>query len=156
CNSMNRPRPILALVLLAGLALVPACVTESIKPTTGRSTGMRVTPGFNSAPANTTATTKGAKPTPTPVLPDGPIAAPATAGKTLTSEVQVGVIPMGVVLYDGQALPLVSPDGRFIVVQEGDPPTWEAILAEPAAAQPNGTTMAVYEVGPHELKRIPP
>jgi len=63
---------------------------------------------------------------------------------------------LGVVLYDGQALPLVSPDGRFIAVQEGEPPTWEAILAEPAAPVPTGTAMAVYRVGEHELKREAP
>jgi hypothetical protein len=153
---MNKALTILACVSVAGMAAVPACVTESITPTTRRYTGAPVKPGA----ATTSSSSKmGQKLTPAPgppALPDGPVAVPATTSKTTSSEVQVGVVPLGVVLYDGQALPLVSPDGRFIVVEEGDPPTWEAILAEPAAAAPPGAALAVYEVGEHELKRVAP
>jgi hypothetical protein len=155
---MNRLRTIVVSACLTFLAAVPACVTESVKPTTGRYTGMQVHPG------NATASTASSKPSgagtpassPPAALPNGPIATPATASHTVSSRVEVGVVPMGVVAYDGQALPLVSPDGHFVAVQEGEPPTWEAILAEPAAAIPIGAVLAVYEVGEHELKRVPP
>jgi hypothetical protein len=150
---MNRAITILASVCAAGLAMLPACVTEKPTPVTGRSLGIPVHPGATPVTSNTGKLT----PAPgTPPLPSGPVATPATSSKTISSEVQVGVVPLGVVRYDGQALPLVSPDGRFIVVQEGEPPTWEAILAEPAAAAPAGATLAVYEVGEHELKRVAP
>jgi hypothetical protein len=157
---MRPLRAITVLLVLAGLAAVPACVTESVTPATGRYPGMKVQGKDAKATSPAAAKTAGApaKPTPgsgpAPALPDGPVATPATTSKTVSSRVEVGVIPMGVVAYDGQALPLVSPDGHFIAVQEGQPPTWEAILAEPAAAVPSEAGIAIYEVGEHELKRL--
>jgi hypothetical protein len=136
------------------LAVLGACVTE-VTPATKRSTGIKVRPG---SPTLTNANP--GKPTgvsgETITLPDGPVAAPATASKTTSSRVEVGVVPLGIVSYDGQALPQVSPDGRFIAVQEGAAPTWEAILAEPAASSPEGCSIGIYAVGEHELKRVPP
>lgn len=54
--------------------------------------------------------------------------------------------PAGVVTYDGQCLPVVSPDGRFLAVQEGDPPPWPTLLAEPSATPAYGTRVAVYDL----------
>lgn len=158
---MTVPRTVLVPLALAGLCSIAACVTESITPATGRSTGMKVRPGSTTTAA---ANTKpgavpggtGASGATAPALPDGPVASPATASKTMSSRVEVGVVPLGVVSYDGQALPQVSPDGRFIALEEGAAPTWEAILAEPAAAPPEGAAIGIYSVGEHELKRITP
>lgn len=66
------------------------------------------------------------------------------------------MVPYGVVRNDGQSLPLVSPDGRFIAVQEGEAPTWEVILAEPGAAPPMRTVISVYQVGERELTCVSP
>ncbi|MFN5946280.1 MAG: hypothetical protein ACK46I_14475, partial [Phycisphaerae bacterium] len=70
-----------------------------------------------------------------PPLPDGEIARRADS-PTLTSRVQVAVVPLGVISYDGQTLPLVSPDGRFIAVQQGQPPAWQTVLAQDSAPLP--------------------
>jgi hypothetical protein len=81
-------------------------------------------------------------------LPDGPVAAPVTAAAITNSRVRIAISPLGSVPYDGQVLPLVSPDGRFIAVQEGTAPTWPTLLAGDEASVPAGTRLAVYEVSP--------
>jgi len=68
--------------------------------------------------------------------------------------VQVDVGSLGIVAYDGQALPLTSPDGRFIAVQEREAPTWATILAEPGAEEPLGTVLKVYDASGPVLKRV--
>ncbi len=80
-------------------------------------------------------------------MPDGPVASPAITSRSTLSRVEVGVVPLGSVVYDGQTLPLASPDGRFIAVQEGEAPTWEVMLAEPGAQMPVRTGLAVYQIG---------
>jgi hypothetical protein len=58
-------------------------------------------------------------------------------------------------MYDGEALPLVSPDGQFIAVQDGDPPSWEAILAEPAAQPPGNAGISLRQTDKHDTKPLP-
>lgn len=82
---------------------------------------------------------------PPPELPKGPIATPANAPRT-SARVLVQIDPLTTVTYDGQVLPIVSPDGRFIAVEDGEPPTWPTILAQPGAHPPEGTHLAVYNV----------
>lgn len=121
---------VIAARLLPVLALT-ACVTVDESPTRG----IRVR--GDSAPA-----TPG-----TPVaLPDGPVAQPALGATTSTARVRVQVLPLGHVEYDGQVLPLVSPDGRFLAVQGGEAPTWETLLAARGAAVPLKTTVIVYSL----------
>jgi hypothetical protein len=86
-------------------------------------------------------------------LPSGPIAEPAV-GRTTLSRIEVGVVPYGTITNDGQALPLVSPDGRFIAVQQGEAPTWEVLLAEPGAHPPLRTGITVFQVGERTLTRV--
>ncbi len=85
-------------------------------------------------------------------LPAGPVARPA--GTTTTFHVRTTVVPLGTVVYDGRVLPLVSPDGRFLGVQEGDAPSWPALLAEPGADAPASTRLRAYDLSTVPLKRV--
>jgi hypothetical protein len=116
------------------LLVLTACVTVDESP----SRGIRVR-GRDAQP-------KAAAPD-TPVsLPDGPVATPAIGATTSTARVRVQVLPLGQVSYDGQVLPLVSPDGRFLAVQDGDAPTWETLLAARGATVPLRTSLIVYSL----------
>ena len=86
-------------------------------------------------------------------LPTGPVATPA-AGRTTATDVQVEVQPLGKVQYDGQGLPLPSPDGNMLAVQEGEPPTWPTILAEAEAQPPTRTRLVVYDISKPPMKRV--
>ncbi len=60
------------------------------------------------------------------------------------------MVPLGSVEYDGQTLPLISPDGRFLAVQMGTPPPWDLVLSIPSrTGEPPapwaGVRLAVYE-----------
>ncbi len=90
-----------------------------------------------------------------PPLPDGQIARRAET-PTLTSRVQVAVVPLGLIAYDGQTLPLVSPDGRFIAVQQGQPPAWETVLAQDSAPLPRQTRVVIFQCTPTGLQEISP
>jgi len=48
------------------------------------------------------------------------------------------LVSLGDVEYDGLALPLISPDARFIATQVGPTPSWETVLAEPGAVASSG------------------
>lgn len=78
-------------------------------------------------------------------LPEGPVARPEP-GRRVATDISVEVQPRGSVRYDGQALPLASPDGRWLAVQEGEPPTWETILAQGDARPAAETRLAVYDL----------
>ena len=124
-----------SLALIGVSLLLAGCVTERPKP----SRGITYSP---TAQAQRSANA----PTGTPVaMPSGPIAAPATASKT-NARILVQVDPLATVSYDGQVLPVVSPDGRFIAVEQGEPPTWPTILAEAGAQPPTATKLTVFDV----------
>jgi hypothetical protein len=57
---------------------------------------------------------------------------------------------LGVVPYDMSALPLVSPDGRFVATQFGAPPTIATRDAAPGATVPGGTRVAIYRLEARE------
>lgn len=115
---------VIAMFLAAG------CVTEKVSPSrSGGSSGSAAT------------------------LPDGPIAVPARSVST-TSRVILGITPMGAIPYDGQVLPLISPDGRFCAVQEGEPPSWSTLIAAPDAEVPVPTRLAVYDLSTSPPTRL--
>jgi hypothetical protein len=120
--------------MIAGAAVItPGCVVEkSNKPR----------PGITYSPE---AQRQRNDPASVPELPKGPVATPAKAQRT-NAHVLVQVDPLTTVSYDGQVLPLVSPDGRFIAVEDGEPPSWPTILAQPGAVSPQGTHLSVYNV----------
>jgi len=124
-----------ALALAGSLVLAcAACVTEVAPHRPGA--GPRPAP--NDAQPNTPGAAQ-------PALPDGPLATPAPGANT-SSRVQVTVQPLGRLEYDAQTLPLVSPDGRFVAVQSGQAPSWEAILGEDGAQVLPGTRVRVVEI----------
>ncbi|MFM9996627.1 MAG: hypothetical protein ACKVU4_12610 [Phycisphaerales bacterium] len=82
----------------------------------------------------------------------GPVASPA--GSTTTFHVRTEVIPLGALPYDGQVLPLVSPGGRYLAVQDGAPPTWSTLLAEFAATPPTATRLGVYDMAARPPARV--
>ncbi len=85
-------------------------------------------------------------------LPSGPIASPA--GTTTTFHVRTEVGPLGSVSYDGQVLPLVSPDGRYLAVEDGEHPEWPVLLAQPDAEPPAATRISVYDLSVVPAKRL--
>jgi hypothetical protein len=85
-----------------------------------------------------------------PRLPAGAVQ-PAFGAATSNVAVQTALLPLGKVAYDGQVLPIVSPDGRFLAVQTGAAPTWGALLAEDDALLPLTTRVNVYELGERGL-----
>lgn len=148
-----RSRRILAawaamLVIVTGAG----CVTERSTPV-GSRTGQRVgpstpTPRNQGAPA--TATRRPSAPpdrTAADVpLPTGPIARPASEATMVNSAVRAAIKPIGSVPFDGQVLPLISPDGRFLATQVGEAPTWPTLLATPGASAPIRTRLEVYDL----------
>jgi hypothetical protein len=56
--------------------------------------------------------------------------------------------------YDGVVLPLVSPDGKLLAVEQGTAPGWPALLATDDAVLPLATTLAVYDLGVSPPKRV--
>ncbi len=120
----------LALLVLCG------CVKEELSPTRGSGEASRGSPVPGGGAVNAAAD-----------LGSGPIAAPAVrASKTLT-RVRVAVKPMGTVPYDGQVLPLISPDGLSLATQVGEAPSWEALLGQQMpAGQGLSTRVEIYDL----------
>ncbi len=83
-----------------------------------------------------------------------PVARPI-AGDTLNTNVTVAITPLGSVEYDGQVLPLVSPDGNLIAVQMGEPPSWQTLLAKSGGEVPLATRIVVFDAStPRQLRDI--
>lgn len=119
---MRTPLP----TLTAALAL-SGCITET--------TVLRQTPtGTIRVPAQT----------PLPGTAD--LSRPTDPGAVSTSRVTVAVKPLGTIPYDGLVLPLISPDGKFLAVQQGRPPAWPTLLAARDATPPLGTSLVVYDL----------
>jgi hypothetical protein len=84
----------------------------------------------------------------------GPVGKPATNAAVLVSRVVVGVRPLGSIVYDGQVLPLVSPDGNLMAVQEGETLQWPALAALPEQRPPTGTRLVVYDIREAPARRL--
>jgi len=144
---VTTPRRHVWSILLSGLMALPAgCVTETTVP----SRGLQVRPKGSGAskPAGTGGPTEKAE------LPDGPVARPATAVSN-SAAVRVAFVPLGTVQYDGQCLPIISPDGRFLAVQSGEAPSWPTILAEKGAEPAFRTTLSVYDITGTQARLLP-
>lgn len=78
----------------------------------------------------------------------------AATNKTVTSgKVRLSLTPLGTFPYDGMTLPLVSPDARFIAVQEGGGGGGQASWAElvgaappPGSARPTDRRIRIYRI----------
>lgn len=125
--------------LLAGAAVtgVGGCVTEVVpvenSPTPGRTnSGVPVTP-------------KGT---------GGGAASSGASGSISSSRVVAAIRPLGTVPYDGLTIPLVTPDGRWLVTQTGSIPPWESVLAEPGATPALGSSIKAYEIVNGALQQV--
>lgn len=76
-------------------------------------------------------------------VPVGTSLTPSSA--TSTTRVAAAIKPLGEVPYDGLTLPLVTPDGRWIVTQIGSLPPWESVLAESGATPVPSNAIAAFE-----------
>ncbi|MEO1059373.1 MAG: hypothetical protein AAFY28_20905, partial [Actinomycetota bacterium] len=77
---------------------------------------------------------------------DEPIASPAFAARVVNSRVLAEVGVRGTVPFDGQVLPLISPDGRYVATQTGEAPTWPTLLAERGQVPPTRTFFEQYRM----------
>lgn len=136
--------PALAAVLLIAAGM-SGCVTETVTPSRGTPIKPTGKSAASKPKAPSTASGSAAAATPKAELPKGPVAKPER-GRMMATDIRVEVQPLGSVAYDGQALPLVSPQGNLLVVQEGQPPSWEAILAGSGAETPGETRLVVYDI----------
>ncbi len=59
----------------------------------------------------------------------------ATTG-TRPLDYGAGILPLGSVPYDNRSLPLVSPDGRLVATQAGEPPDWDTVIAAGTSSVP--------------------
>lgn len=146
---MRRSPFITPLLLGAALCLAcPGCVTERSTPSANRTGKV----GPVSRP----------KPAPRPVsaepvaMPDAPVASPVIDSRMVNSEVRVAIKPVGGIPFDGQTLPLISPDARFLATQTGEAPDWPTILAQNAASPPTRTKIEIYDLTRDPIRRIKP
>ncbi len=120
-----------------GSMLLGACVTEDPRPEPGLYRRSDALMGGGSGAAGTIGVGSG-----------GALNRPIDPDNTSQSRVTFAVEPLGEVPFDGMVLPLIAPDGRHMVVQQGRSPTWDAVLGEPDATPPMGTRLAIYEILP--------
>jgi hypothetical protein len=131
----------IVLAASAGAAFALAsCVTEKPAPAAGRAVPPRPA---GSAPASA-------------ALPPGPVATPAAGAAQSTVRLRLAIRPLGSVPYDGQVLPLVSPDGRFLATQTGLAPSWELILAVPGVTETPGVRPLVYDLSQQPAAEVAP
>ncbi|HVZ94078.1 MAG TPA: hypothetical protein VG797_06170 [Phycisphaerales bacterium] len=147
--------------VVVGLVVLGGCVEERsssrlsyrgvpVKPASaGSAAGANRTPQAPTSPGKTAA----AKPV---ELPEGPITEAPDSAETSNAHVRVAVVPLGTVPFDGTTLPVVSPDGRFVAVQMGEPPAWEQVLASPSATGMCRTTVEIYELGSKGPAKVEP
>lgn len=68
---------------------------------------------------------------------------------TSTSAFSAAIGPIGSIEYDGLLMPLVSPAGTYLAVQEGHPaPTWDVLLASPAGDAPPPLHITIHRIEP--------
>lgn len=113
---MTRVRPVLIAALAAAILAAPGCVTEEVSRTPGRFILPEVADGA------------------------GDPSAPTDLGARFAWR------SLGGVDYDDFTVPLVSPDGRRLVVRGGAPPRWNAVLATPEAEPPAAATFRIVRL----------
>ncbi len=124
----RRLRPHAAGAALAAALLVSGCVTEQTAPR---------------RPTLTDQSRRTEAPDPKATLETYVPAGLASS----TTAVSASIGPLGTIDYDGLQPPLVSPAGTFLAVQNGTPaPTWDAILASPAAANEAIPHITIYRI----------
>ncbi|MFM7133266.1 MAG: hypothetical protein ACKO0W_03010 [Planctomycetota bacterium] len=79
---------------------------------------------------------------------------PAKPTSVSQSGVAADVRALGDIAGDGFALPLFSPDGRFLAVQTGAVPDLATLLARPGAQRPLASRIAYHRVEPSSITRL--
>lgn len=129
------------LVIGAACCIAPGCVTE-------REGAKRTGISYRDPAASVSGGTA-------PVaMPSGPIATPAPGHASLTARVQVPITPLGQVAFDAQVLPLISPDARFIAVEEGESPSWDLLLGKGGSLAMPRVSIAVYDASAAPARRL--
>ncbi len=85
---------------------------------------------------------------------DGPVARPVDSAVTRNARVVVGVKTVGSIRFDGQQLPLFSPDGRYAATQTGEAPQWPTLLAGSGQTIEPRSTIAAYDVTASPPRRL--
>lgn len=142
---------VLAALAAGAVIALGGCVEER----TPRQLAYRGAPLKPSAPPTNAPGRSPASSAPVP-MPDGPIASQAPSAGTIVSQVRVAIAPLGVVPFDGQVLPVVSPDGRFIAAQTGEAPSWPHLLGLDDPAGPPGSMVELYAITDQGVSRIDP
>lgn len=145
----------LALVTVFTLTSLPGCITERDKPrgipvlpTGQRPPLSNPTPGITGAAAGASSGISSPA-----ALPSGPVATPNT-GRMIATDILVEVQPIGNVPYDGQTLPLLDPAGKFMAVQDGEPPNWPTLLAQPEALPPSSSRIVIFDISTNTPRAI--
>ncbi|MCK4871986.1 MAG: hypothetical protein KAS72_04595 [Phycisphaerales bacterium] len=86
-------------------------------------------------------------------VPQG-VVQPAVGARTRTDIARFALMPLGTIRYDGQVLPIVSPDGRHIASQTGGPATWRALLASDGAIVPDTTRIEFHRLTTTGIERV--
>lgn len=68
------------------------------------------------------------------------------AGTMSSIRVTSAVRPLGSIPYDGLTLPLITPDGRWVITQVGPAPTMESVLAETGAEPQLANAIKVFQI----------
>ena len=132
--------PLRSIALLGCVLIIGACVTERSpsRPSANRPAPQAVSTTYPNE------------------LPAGPIATPALTARTINARTLVGIRTIGSVPYDGMVLPIVSPDGRRLATQTGDPPTWPTLLAGLGAPPSARTRIEIYDITVSPPKALRP
>lgn len=138
-------RAVLVRSLTLAALLLPSCVIEEQRP----SRSQRSLPGAVGGAAPN-------RPGDSPTLPDGPIATPVPTTASTSAALRFTMLPLGVVSFDAQVLPLVSPDGRFMAVEDGDAPSWATLLGQADSSPAIGTRLVIYDLTVSPLKEVSP
>lgn len=72
----------------------------------------------------------------------------------VNSRVVLATRALGDIPFDGQVLPVFSPDGRFLATQTGEAPEWASLLAEPGQAVSMRTGVEAYDLSTTPPRRI--
>lgn len=140
---------LLVITALAALPSASGCVTVRSQAAPAPST---LHPRLVAPPPADESTQPPAAGTPAP-SPPAPVARPVPP--TSSAMLRFSILPLGSIEYDGQVLPLVSPDARFIAVEAGQAPTWPTLLATDAAVPAITTRLVVYRVDRTGLSPLP-
>lgn len=133
------PRVAVAFSVVTIAITLAGCVTEGRRP---GSTAAKTIADLNRPDAAAAASAL-----------SGVVATPSNSPVTNT-RIVVQVRALGTVPYDGQTLPIASPDGRFLVTQTGLAPAWPTVLAQDDATPASGSGFVVYDLSKQPAAEI--